>query len=216
MNPILAFFLRMFAAVPVAFLTWLLSLFAFDYTLWFSTALSLMGGFLTYIIMSAFSKYSFLKRHRLSRKEYQYIHDNLTEAKRKIYRLHKALLSIRHIPSFSQRIELSRLTRKIYGLTKKEPKRFYQAETFYFSHLDTAVELSEKYALLAAQPAKTAEMDRAVRETRQTLDELNHLIEEDLYHLLSNDMDQLQFELDVAKQSIKKGLRKNNESGRLK
>lgn len=216
MNPFLTFILCIFVAVPAAFLTWLVFLFSFDYSFWVSSGLSLGVGFLTFVALSVYSKYRFLKRHCLSRKEYRYIHDNLSEAKRKIFRLHKSLLSIRHLPSFTQRVELSRLTRKIYGLTKKEPRRFYQAEPFYFSHLDSAVELSEKYALIAAQPAKNSEMDRALNETRQTLEQLNRLIKEDLYEVLSNDMDQLQFELDVAKQSINKGSRTHNESGKLK
>jgi 5-bromo-4-chloroindolyl phosphate hydrolysis protein len=204
MNPFLAFFVRMMIAIPAASMTWLVSFFAFDQSFLPSTALSLGGGFLTYWLSSAYSKYRFLKRHQLSIKEYRYISHNLKEAKQKIFRLHKGLLSIRHIPSFTQRVELSRLTRKIYALTKKEPKRFYQAERFYFSHLDSALELTEKYAFLSAQPKKRSDVDQALIETRQTLVELNRLIEKDLYQVISNDIDELYFELDVAKHSINK------------
>ncbi len=212
MNPFLAFLARMLIAIPAASTAWLVSFFAFDQTFLLSTAIAGGGGLLTYGTSSVYFKYRFLKKHRLSRKEFQYIDKNLHEAKRKIYRLHKTLLSIRHISSLTQRIELSRLTRKIYGLTKKEPKRFYQAERFYFSHLDSAVELTEKYVFLSAQPKRNLEMEQALTETRRTLEELNHLIEEDLYQVISDDLDQLHFEIDVAKHSIQQESQLNNES----
>ncbi|RUQ25169.1 protein xpaC [Peribacillus cavernae] len=205
MNPFLAFLVRMFIAIPTTAAVWLVSYFGFNQTFLFSTALSLAGGTLTYWIISVYLKYSFLKRHRLTRKEYRYINENLNEAKQKMTRLYKALISIRHIPSLKQRLELMRITRKIYSLTKKEPRRFYQAERFYFSHLDSAVELTEKYVFLSAQPKKNRELDQSLHETRQTLGKLQHSIEDDLYQILADDIDQLHFELDVAKHSIKTG-----------
>nr|WP_134701902.1 5-bromo-4-chloroindolyl phosphate hydrolysis family protein [Ammoniphilus sp. YIM 78166] len=209
MNSMLSFFVRLFLAVPVASLAWLISFFAFEQSFWNSTAISLGGGLAAYGLSAIYGKHRFLKKHRLSRKEYNYIAKNLQEAKRKIFRLNKALLSIRHIPSFTQRIQLIRVTRKIQSMIKKEPKRFYLAESFYFSHLDSALELSEKYVLLASQPRRNPEMEQALLETRRTLDELNQLIEKDLYQMLSKDMDHLQFELDVAKRIM-------DESGKVK
>lgn len=101
-------------------------------------------------------------------------------------------------------MEFIRITRKIYILTKKEPKRFYKAERFYFSHLDSAVELAEKYVFLSLQPKKDRELENSLFETRRTLEELKTSIENDLYQVLSDDIDQLHFELDVAKHSIRK------------
>jgi 5-bromo-4-chloroindolyl phosphate hydrolysis protein len=103
-------------------------------------------------------------------------------------------------------------------MTKKEPKRFFKAEQFYFSHLDSVVELTEKYALLATQPNKTSELVLSLKETRQTLTELTQAVEDDLYEILSDDIDHLNFEVDVAKHSIKtlKDSQFNGDSRRLK
>ena len=86
----------------------------------------------------------------------------------------------------------------------KEPKRFYKAEPFYFSHLDSVVELSETYGFLSTQPKKNVELERSLAETRRTVSELNKTLEEDLYKLISDDIDHLNFEIDVAKHTIKK------------
>ena len=203
MNQFLAFLIRIFITIPTSVMIWLISYFAFDQTFWISGAIGLGGGIFVFWLVGMFMKSSYLKKHQLSRKEYQYIKRNLDEAKHKISRLHKAVMSIRHFPSLKQRMEFVRVTRKIYRLTKNEPKRFYQAEQFYFSHLDSVLELSEKYVFLSAQPKKTYELDQSLTETRRTLSELITLVEEDLYHVIEDDIDHLNFEIDVAKHSIK-------------
>ncbi|WNS76105.1 5-bromo-4-chloroindolyl phosphate hydrolysis family protein [Bacillus sp. DTU_2020_1000418_1_SI_GHA_SEK_038] len=218
MNQFLAFLLRMLIALPTSSSVWLLSYFAFNQTFWLSGAIGFGTGALAYLITGMIQKQRFLKRHHLTRKEYKFIKKNIDDAKRKISRLHKALFSIRHIPSLKQRMELMRTTRKIYRLTKKEPKRFYKAEQFYFSHLDSAVELSEKYVFLSAQPKKTYDLDQSLYETRRTLEQLTAMVEEDLYKVISDDIDQLNFEIDVAKHTIKtkKDSQIIDESRRLK
>jgi 5-bromo-4-chloroindolyl phosphate hydrolysis protein len=202
MNSFLSFLLRTAVAVPSAITIWLLSYFAFYNTFFISSAASLAGGALIYWLVSLYSDSRFLKKSGLTRKEYRYIKKNLEEAKKKISRLHKLLFSIRHLPSLKERVELLRMIRKIYGLTKKEPKRFYQAERFYFSHLDSVLELTEKYEFLSSQPKKNRDLDWSLNETRKTLSEMSRLIEQDLYQVIENDIDTLNFEIDVAKHSI--------------
>lgn len=204
MNPFLSFLVRSFVAVPITVLTWLISFFAFDQAFWISSAFALAGGILTLMVLSVYMNTRFLKKHQLSRKEYRYIKKNLAEAKQKINRMNKSLFKIRDITSIRQRIDILRITKKIQKMTIKEPKRFYQAEEFYFSHLDSVVELTEKYSFLSVQPKKSIEIDQSLNETRRTLNELTKVLEEDLYHAISDDVDHLNFEIDVAKHSIKK------------
>ncbi|MBD1382499.1 5-bromo-4-chloroindolyl phosphate hydrolysis family protein [Metabacillus arenae] len=203
MNSLLTFVVGMIIAIPTAVSVWLVSYFAFDQTLMLPVALSFGGGILSYGLTSVLLKYNFLKKHRLTRSEYRYIKKNLDEAKPKIDRLNKALFSIWNISSLKQRVDLIRITRKIYSLTKKEPRRFFQAERFYFSHLDSAVELTEKFAFLSSQPKKSRELDQSLHETNQTLKELQHTIEQDLYQVIEDDINHLNFEIDVAKHTIK-------------
>ncbi|CAH0345398.1 5-bromo-4-chloroindolyl phosphate hydrolysis family protein [Bacillus sp. CECT 9360] len=203
MKQFFSFLVTIFFSIPATVTFWLVTYFAFNQTFLVATAVSLGGGIVIYIGVSAYLKHRSLKKFGLTRKEYRYIKGNLDEAKQKITRLNKALVSMRDISSIKDRIEFARITRKIYGLTKKEPKRFYKAERFYFTHLDSAVELAEKYVFLSAQPKKDKELKKSLADTRRMLDKIKDSIEEDLYHILSDDIDQLHFEMDVAKHSIK-------------
>lgn len=203
MNGFLAFFIRMFVAIPASVGVWLASIIGYDQTYLLSSGIAVAGGAAAYTATGLLQKQRFLSEHHLSRREYKYIRKNLDEAKPKIYRLQKAMFSVRDLPTLKQRADLVRVVRKIQSLTQKEPRRFYQAEQFYFSHLDSAVELTEKYMFLSSQPRKTRELTQSLVETRRTLDELIVQIEKDLYQVLSNDIDDLHYEIDVAKYSIK-------------
>lgn len=204
MNPILSLIIRSFVAVPVTVLTGFVSFFGFDQSILASIAYALAGGFATHLGIGMIMNTSFLKKHQLTRKEYRYIKKNLAEGKKKIQRLNKNLFTIHDLSSVKQRIDILRITKKIHKMALKEPKRFYQAEPFYFSHLDSVVELTEKYNFLASQPKKSSELDQSLIETRRTLNEMTRILEEDLYHVISDDIDHLNFEIDVAKHSIKK------------
>lgn len=204
MNRFLSFVVQTFVTVPSAVTVWFVSYFAFDQTFLLASAFSLAGGAVVSMITSGVMTTRFLKKHQLTRKEYRYIKKNLDDAKHKINRLNKALFSIRDISTLKQRLDVLRITKKIQSLTKTEPKRFYKAEKFYFSHLDSVVELTEKYKFLSVQPKKNHEIDLSLYDTKQTLTDLTKVLEDDLYYIISDDIDHLNFEIDVAKHSIKK------------
>ncbi|GHH97422.1 5-bromo-4-chloroindolyl phosphate hydrolysis family protein [Neobacillus kokaensis] len=204
MNPIVSLLIRSFVAVPVTVLTGLVSFFIFGQNFLPSLAYAIAGGVAVHFVLSIVMDRNFYKKHQLTRKEYRYIRKNLAEANKKIRRLNKSLFSIRDLSSVKQRIDILRITKKIQKMALKEPKRFYQAEPFYFSHLDSIVELTEKYSFLAAQPKKNLEINQSLIDTRQTLNEMTKVLEDDLYRVVSDDVDYLNFEIDVAKNTIKK------------
>ncbi|MED4534421.1 5-bromo-4-chloroindolyl phosphate hydrolysis family protein [Metabacillus fastidiosus] len=204
MNQFLNFLTKTSVSAVSTVSVWSVSVFAIGQPLLLSSLFAVGGGLVAYSTTSFITTSLFLKRHSLSRKEYKYIQKNLEEANKKIKRLRKSLISIRNIASIKQNIELLRVVNKIYSITKTEPKRFYLAEEFYYSHLDSLVELSEKHAFLAAQPKKSKEMADSLTETRETISTLTQSVEKDLYDVLAKDIDHLNFELDVAKLTIDK------------
>ena len=198
------FILRSAAGVSTTILVWLISFFAFDQTVLASLLIGFLGGTGVYLLLGWILNKQYLKENGITRREYKYIRTNLKEAKEKINRLQKAILRIRNFPDMKQNYEVIKLVNKIYSTTKKEPKRFFKAEQFYFSNLDSIVEITEKYALLHSQPAKTSELKISLKETRLTIDKLTDSLENDLYRVLEDDIDDLQFELDVAKKTIER------------
>lgn len=207
MKPFIMFFINTTASFFTTCTVWLVSFFAWNQPFLMSSVIAIGSGAGVYLSAKGISRQRFLKKNQLTRKEYQYIKKQLAEAGKKIRRLTKTLLTIRTISSIRQNLEVLRVVNKIYSITKKEPKRFYLAESFYYSHLDSLVEISEKYAFLTAQPKKNAELTQSLKETRRTLTELAELVERDLYDVLAKDIDHLHYELDVAKLTVDKNKR---------
>jgi 5-bromo-4-chloroindolyl phosphate hydrolysis protein len=204
------------AAIPFSGFIWLLTFAGFDQTFLMSSLYGVISGAFMFFGLGNYLQRRFLEKHRLNKKEYKYIKKNLSEANVKINRLQKSLFSIRHIRSLKQRMELLRLVKNIQKLSTREPRRFYKAEQFYFSHLDSVLELSEKYAFLSSQPGKNRELEHSLSDTQHTLKDLTRVVEKDLNYMLADDIDHLNFEIDVAKHSIKKLNDIPDETRRLK
>jgi 5-bromo-4-chloroindolyl phosphate hydrolysis protein len=203
LKSLFTFILGMFTAGETI-LVWLIFFLGFQMSFLPSSIYATLIGGATFFGVKWYFDYRFLKKNRLTRKEYAYIQKNLLDAKRKITRLQKAFFSVRSMGAFKQLYELIKLAKRMYAIVNKDPRRFYQSERFFFYHLDSVVELSERYALLAAQPVKNDKMYISLKETRSTLEDLSESIKKDIYHVLSTDVDDLKFELDVAKHSLKK------------
>ncbi|WP_226679002.1 5-bromo-4-chloroindolyl phosphate hydrolysis family protein [Mesobacillus jeotgali] len=216
MNKFLLRFMQTGAAIPFSAFIWLLSYAGFDQTFWMSSLYGFIGGGVMFFGLGSYLQRRFMEKNRLTMKEYKYIKRNLKEANVKINRIQKSLFSIRHIRSLKQRMELLRLVKNIQKLSNREPRRFFKAEQFYFSHLDSIMELSEKYAFLSSQHTKNRELEYSLQDTQDTLKDLTKIVEKDLNYMLEEDLDHLNFEIDVAKHSIKKQTEIPDETRRLK
>ncbi|MFK4997715.1 5-bromo-4-chloroindolyl phosphate hydrolysis family protein [Bacillus sp. N9] len=104
------------------------------------------------------------------------ISKKFNRSKKKINRLQKAFFSVRTMGAFKQLYELNKLVKRMHSIVSKDPRRFYQSERFFFYHLDSVVELSERYADLAAQPIKNDTIYISLKETQSTLEDLSESI----------------------------------------
>lgn len=203
MKSLLSVFLGTFTAINTFFL-WLILFFGFNFTFLNASIISVVAGLVFFFGIKWPRDYFHLKKHNLTRREYLYVQKNLSIAKKKVNRLQKAFFSARTIGSFKQLYELVRLVKKMYAIVKKEPKRFFHSEQFFFSHLDSVVELSERYATLSSQPIKDDTVYISLKDAQNTLEDLTTLIHKDIQLAHTTDIDDLNFELLVAKHSLKK------------
>ncbi|HSJ38577.1 MAG TPA: 5-bromo-4-chloroindolyl phosphate hydrolysis family protein [Planococcus sp. (in: firmicutes)] len=144
------------------------------------------------------------KEFGMTRREYKHVVKQLHEAKAKLKRLQGHYYQVRSISSFRQLMEMTKIAKKIIIVVQQNPRKFYLAESFFYSHLDSALELTEKYSLLVGQPVKDREMRVALQDTRETLQSMNHVMEDDLKKVLSSDVEQLRMELDYARLAVDK------------
>lgn len=202
MNTFLHLVLRSILAISIGTASFVVYLLSFDIGFPLTLVCSIVTGFFTFLLVKGIQSSMWLNKKGITRKEYRYISKNLKEAKEKIKRLQKQQLKVRSLGAFKQILEINRLSRRIFQLVNKEPKRYYSAERFFYYHLDSVVELTEKYTFLASQPGKSQETFLSLQQTRSTLDELIDSLEKDLEVVLADDMDHLKLELNFANQHL--------------
>ncbi|MGI2326961.1 5-bromo-4-chloroindolyl phosphate hydrolysis family protein [Planococcus sp. YIM B11945] len=144
------------------------------------------------------------KRNGMTRSEYKHIQLQVKEAKSKIKQLQGQYYRVRSLSYYKQIREMVRLAQKIVSHVQENPRKFYLAEGFFYSHLDSALELTEKYTMLVGQPLRDKELKVALQDTRQTLGSMTSVMEKDLKKVLSTDVEQLKMELEYARMSVEK------------
>lgn len=162
----------------------------------------------TYVISNFTIKY--LQKRKKSKElgltfsEYKMIENQIDIAKKNINSLAHQFLRVRSIRSFKLLNEITKVSRRIVNIVQANPQKFYQVENFFYSHLPSAVELTQKYTLLTQQQLKDQEVHLTLQETRKTLKDLHDTMEEDLYQALQSDIENLKIELDFVKMENEK------------
>lgn len=144
------------------------------------------------------------KELHLNRSEYNHIEEQLKNAKQQIQTLTQQYIHVRSVRSFKLINEMSKLSKRIVNIVQKNPRKFYAVEDFFYAHLPTAVELTDKYTLLTKEQVTGTEIHLALEDTRKTLKELHVTMEDDLKSALASDIENLKIELDFAKLSNEK------------
>lgn len=153
------------------------------------------------LVLKTTQKKKVMKLAGISKEEYQHIDAQLSIAQKQIQTLSQNYLRVRSISTFKQLLEMTRFSKNIIKIVKSNPQKFYQVEQFFYAHLPSAVQLTEKYTMLTKQPVKDKEIQLTLSQTRETLTDLNDTIQTDLKDALSNDIDHLQMEIEFANRS---------------
>ena len=183
---------------------WGISFFAADVSYLAASGLGLAGGGLMFGGLKLGQRVWITNRTGMSIREYKFVNENLAEARQQIKRLQKAMFILNDLPTSKKNYELLKKVKRIDGIVQKDPKRFYLAEDFYFHHLNSITELTEKHSFLAKQPHRTPELSQSLMETRDAISSLDRKLNDDLAGLLKGDIDSLNVELDVARRTINK------------
>ncbi|MCM3637579.1 5-bromo-4-chloroindolyl phosphate hydrolysis family protein [Sporosarcina luteola] len=203
MQEVKQFFQRHLIAAPISFGSWLTMILAAGMNPVAATGLMIaiyLGGNFT---IKQIQLSSNVKELGMSRSEYKHIKTQISEAKSKINKLNGLYGQVRSVQAFKQVYEMNNLAKRILTIVRKNPKKFYHVEKFFYSHLDSAVELTSKYAILVNQPLNDQEIRVALQHTRETLTEVNKQLEQDLRGALATDIEQLQLELDYVDVTMK-------------
>ena len=163
--------------IPVAFIVWLITVFALD---------------LSFIIDMLISFGSFIASYFPTQRLTHHAHT-------KIRNILKSFINIRSIKDFRQVNDIYRISRSIHTSIKQRPAMFFKVESFFYSHLDNALNLVDSYTRLARMPRKSQDEKLKLEQTRITLDEIKRTLIADLKRLNEEDYERLDVEIELNK-----------------
>jgi 5-bromo-4-chloroindolyl phosphate hydrolysis protein len=160
-----------------------------------SMAISIGGMLIIWGVMEMF-------RSRIWDKDARFIKNTLKDAGRKNrqiraygdrWRLWRLWFKIRHIAKVNQ---------KIIDTVGRFPERFPRAEKFFNLYLDLILNVLEKYSILVNQPVRTPEVAKSLRETEEMLTDVIAGLEQQLTHILDNEIKELEVEKEILRKYI--------------
>ncbi|GEP83483.1 5-bromo-4-chloroindolyl phosphate hydrolysis protein XpaC [Staphylococcus piscifermentans] len=183
--------------VPAAIVAWVTSLYAFDIAFIYDFGIGIATFFLLYVPTQLLTSKQYLKEIGLTRRDFRFVRHQLSNAQAKIRKLLRAFVNVRSIKDFKQVNEIHRLARTIYFTVKQQPQKFFIVDSFFYSHLDNALNLIESYTRLSRMPGKTKEEKQKLEQTRITLDEVKRTLVADLKRLNEDDYNRLDVEMEM-------------------
>lgn len=169
----------------------------------FITFLSIPLAFLIYYVSNKlilfYQKAKQSKALGLTRSEFAHIEEQLKQAKGNLSKLSQQYIRVRSVKSFKLLNEMNKLAKRIINIVQTNPQKFYAVEDFFYAHLPSAVELTDKYTMLTKEQVSGTDIHLALEETRTTLKDLHETMEADLKQALASDIEELKIELDFAK-----------------
>ena len=185
--------------IPVAFIVWMVTVFAWDLSFLIYAIVGAGGFLLSYFPTQRLTSRKYLNEIGLSRRDYRYVRTQLNQAQLKIRTILKSFMNIRSIKDFRQVNDIYRISRSIYTSIKQRPGMFFKVEGFFYSHLDNALNLVDSYTRLSRMPRKSKEEKQKLEQTRITLDEDKRTLIADLKRLNEEDYERLDVEMELNK-----------------
>lgn len=193
------FFIRHALNFLIGFTVFILSIFNFDINLIFVPILSLIAYLISNKVIKVIQKSRRSKELGLSRSEFKHIEAQIKQAKGHINSLSQQYIRVRSVRSFKLLNEMMKLSKRIVNIVQNNPQKFYSVQDFFYSHLPSAVQLTQTYTMLSQTQVKDTEIHLALEDTRKTLKGLHGTMENDLKCAIESDLESLRIELDFVK-----------------
>lgn len=164
-----------------------------------SIPLALATYFISNKLILLYQKSKQSKQYGLTRSEFDHIEKQLKIARTQLTNLTQQYIRVRSVKSFKLINDMNKLAKRILNIVQTNPQKFYAVEDFFYAHLPSAVELTDKYTLLTKEQLGDPSIQLALEDTRRTLKDLYETMEVDLKQALASDIEGLKIELDFAK-----------------
>jgi len=198
--------------------------FIFDFDFWSAIGLTVILGAILFYLQSArgisFPKKSksktnalmkltpekeaFYKSKGLTKEETAYFRKTVNQAKNFIQDIEYNFSQNSRLNAIALRNDTMDILKDFFKNIVDKPERLHDVDKFLYTHLPSLKELTDKYNDIDGHVSKTKDTYKALGDSAQTIDEMCRLISEDYVKFMSNDIENLDTEMELAKQVLKR------------
>ena len=136
--------------------------------------------------------------------EIEFFRTTLNQTKEQIEHLQANVQKSAKLKAIDLRHDTIRASKALFKELVKEPTRLNEANHFLYTHLPNMVDLTDKYIEINNHEVKSRETYDKMEESIQIIDQMAALITKDYQKFVADDLDDLDIELSIAKQSIRR------------
>lgn len=140
----------------------------------------------------------------MSQSEIEYFRDTMGMAKEQIEQLQKNINKNAKLKAIDLRRDTLRAAKALFKELVKEPQKLHCANHFLYTHLPNMVDLTDKFIEINEHEIKSRETYEKIEESAQIIDQMASLIAQDYQQFVADDFEEMDVELSIAKQSLKR------------
>ncbi len=198
--------------------------FIFGFDFWTSIALTLALGIFLYYAQNggriqwplkakkqknapgrlSADKEAFYHSKGMTKDQIAYFRSTMAQAKTTIEDIESNLQQRSKLKAIAARNDTVGILKDFFRNIVNQPNRLHEVDKFLYTNLPSLKELTEKYITIDGHVSKPKETYTALDNCAQTIDEMCRLIAEDYVRFMSNDIEDMDIELELAKQVLKR------------
>lgn len=143
-------------------------------------------------------------KNGMSESEIAFFRETMNQSKQQIEQLQINLTNNAKLKAIDLRHDTLRAAKALFKELVKEPQKLHSASHFLYTHLPNMVDLTNKFIEINGHEIKSKETYDKIEESSQIIDQMAALISQDYQQFVADDLDDIDVELSIAKQSLKR------------
>ena len=140
----------------------------------------------------------------MTAREIELFRETMNQTKHQIDKYQKNITSNNKLKAIDLRHDALRASKALFKELVKEPTKLPLASHFLYTHLPNMVDLTDKFIEINSHEIKSRETYDKIEESTQIIEQMASLIAKDYSQFVADDLDDMDIELSIAKQSIKR------------
>ena len=147
-------------------------------------------------------KEDYYKKLGMSEREIELFRETMNISKQQVLSLQQNIQKNAKLKAIDLRHDMLKATKALFKELVKEPTRLPEASQFLYTHLPNIVDLTDNYVEINGHEVKSKEVYGKLEESAQIIDQLADLIVTDYQQFVSEDLDDMDVEISIAKKNL--------------